>query len=108
MRKMKNEKSGPKDEELIIFDSIPIWKDGRILEDEIEIIEYIDTHMKPESLDDLQNPEETWPLLRAHLMHMHLTTQEERAEAFEKAIKSKVNLGTWILTRMQEKNPDHW
>ena len=45
-----------KDEELIIFDSIPIWKDGRILEDEIEIIEYIDTHMKPESLDDLKNP----------------------------------------------------
>ena len=108
MRKMVNEESDTRDEELIIFDSIPIWKDGRILKDEGEIIEYIDTYMKPESLSDLDNPEETWSLLRAHLMHMHLTTQEERAEVFEKALEDNVDLGTWILKRMQEKYPDYW
>jgi hypothetical protein len=105
---MKDEKSGTKDEELIIFDSIPIWKDGRILKDEREIVEYIDTHMKPDSLDELQNPEETWHLLRAHLMHMHLTTKEERTEAFQEAIESKADFGAWILKRMQEKYPDYW
>ena len=103
-----NKKSDKIDEELIIFDAMPIWKDGRILKDEKEIIEYIDKYMKPESLNDPQNPEETWSLLRAHLMHMHLTTQEERAEAFKKAINKKVDFGIWILKRMQEKYPDYW
>jgi hypothetical protein len=32
----------------------------------------------------------------AHLMHMHLSTQEERAEAFYKAMKDNVDFGIWL------------
>jgi hypothetical protein len=105
---MVDEKSDARDGELIIFDSMPIWKDGRVLKGEKEIVEYIDAYMRPESLSDHENPEETWLLLRAHLMHMHLSTQEERAEAFNEAIKDKVDIGVWLLNRMREKYPDYW
>ena len=33
---------------------------GRVLKDVKEIIDYIDAYMKPESLIDHENPEETW------------------------------------------------
>ena len=105
---MEKGRPDTEDEELIIFDSKPIWKDGRVLRDVREIIEYIDTQMKPESLEDRQNPEETWPLLRAYLMHMHLSTLEERVEAFQQAIKEEVDFGDWILKRMRDKYPEHW
>ena len=96
------------DAELIIIDSMPIWKDGRILKEVNEIIEYIDTDLRPASLDDHENPEEMWMILRAHLMHMYLTSQEERAEAFEEALSNKGDYGLWIVKRMQEKFPEYW
>jgi hypothetical protein len=102
------EKPDDNDAELIIIDAMPIWKDGRILKEVKEIIEYIDTYMKPASLDDLENPEGMWVILRAHLMHMYLATQEERAEAFEEALSSKVDYGLWMVKRMQEKFPEYW
>lgn len=101
-------KPDSEDEELIIFDATSIWKDGRVLTDPREIVEHIDTQMRPPSLDDGQDPEETWPLLRAHLMHMYLSTPEERAEAFQQAIKDGVDLGRWILERMRERYPEYW
>ena len=105
---MGTRKPDSEDEELIIFDVAPIWKDGRILTDPREIVEHIDTQMRPSSLDDGQDPEETWHLLRAHLMHMHLSTPEERAEAFQQAVKDGVDLGRWILERMRERYPEYW
>ena len=105
---MRAGKPDTDDEELIIFDAAPIWKDGRVLKDTREIIEYIDTQMRPESLDDQQDADETWPQLRAHLMHMHLSTPEERAEAFQQAIKEGVDIGHWILKRMRERYPEYW
>ena len=102
-----NEKSDDKDEELIIFDANPIWKEGRILSDVKEIIEYIDTYMKPESLNDFENQKD-WFLLRAHLMHMYLTTQEERAESFLETLENEVDFEYWVLKRMQEKYPEYW
>jgi len=105
---MGDEKTEGEDGELIIFDSTPIWKDGRVVEDEGEIIEYIDTRMKPQALQDPRDPGEAWPLLRAHLMHMYLSTKEEKAEASRQAAKEGVDLGRWILDRMKEKYPDYW
>jgi hypothetical protein len=102
-----NEKPEEKDEELIIFNATPIWKDGRILSDEKEIIEYIDTYMKPESLNDFENQKD-WFLLRAHLMHMYLTTQEERVESFLETFENEVDFKCGILKRMQEKYPEYW
>lgn len=103
-----SEEPGDNDEELIIIDAMPIWKDGRILKEVGEIIEYIDTYMKPASLDDLENPEGMWVILRAHLMHMYLATQEERAKALEEAFSYKVDYGLWMVNRMQEKFPEYW
>lgn len=103
-----SERPDGNDAELIIIDAMPIWKDGRILKEVGEIIEYIDTYMKPSSLDDLENPEGMWVILRAHLMHMYLATQEERAEAFEEAFSNKVDYGLWMVKRMQEKFPEYW
>lgn len=103
-----SEKTDDNDEELIILDAKPIWKDGRILKEVQEIIEYIDAYMKPASLVDHENTEEMWIILRAHLMHMYLATQEERVEAFEAAFSSKVDYGLWMVKRMREKFPEYW
>ena len=96
------------DAELIIVDAMPIWKDGRVLEEPREIVEYIDENMRPASLDDHEDPEGMWTIFRAHLMHMYLSTKEERAEALQEALRSGVDYGLWIVKRMREKYPEYW
>ena len=96
------------DAELVIVDAMHLWKDGRVLKEPKEIVEYIDAHMRPASLDEREDPEEMWSIFRAHLMHMYLSTEEERAEAVKEALRSDIDYGLWMVKRMREKFPEFW
>ena len=79
--------------------------DGRILTDEKEIIEFIDTYMKPYDIDVLPDPELEWEFMRStNIFHM-LFNEDDRVKAYVESIATRVNLAIVIHRRVKERYP---
>ena len=76
------------------------------MKDEKEIVEYIETQMKPKDTDILQQSELEWEFMRAFNIFHFLFNQDDRAEIYAESFGAGENLMSVIYRHVKKRYPD--
>ena len=87
-------------------DITEIKLNGKELTEEKEIIEFIDTIMKPVDIDAVPNPEAEWEFMRATNVFQFLFKSDNRVEVYVKSFCTGENLTFVIHRHVKMRYPD--
>jgi hypothetical protein len=87
-------------------DKTVVTLNGKVLEDEKEIIEFIDEYMKPVDIDILPKSKKEWEMMRAQKIFHLLFNQDDRARAYAESIAEGSNLMIVIYIDVVKRYPD--